>query len=56
MFIAKKLTRMSFPQIGRAFGGKHHTTVMHSVSKVEETMDQDAEFRRVVQGLMEALR
>jgi chromosomal replication initiator protein len=56
MYLAKKLTGMSFPQIGKAFGGKHHTTVMHSVNKVEETMEADAAFRRTVQGLLEALR
>jgi chromosomal replication initiator protein len=56
MYLAKKLTALSFPQIGKAFGGKHHTTVMHSVSKVEETMDDDAAFRRNVQGLIDALR
>ncbi len=56
MYLAKKLTGMSFPQIGKAFGGKHHTTVMHSVNKVEETMEADPAFRRTVQGLLEALR
>jgi chromosomal replication initiator protein len=56
MYLAKKLTGMSFPQIGRAFGGKHHTTVMHSVSKVEETMEHDQDYRRQVHDLMESLR
>ena len=34
MYLCKKLTRHSFPEIGREFGGKHHTTVMHSVDKI----------------------
>ena len=34
MFITKELTQASLPEIGRAFGGKHHTTVIHSVDKI----------------------
>lgn len=56
MYLSKKVTKASFPQIGRAFGGKHHTTVMHSVSKVEESYERDSDFRRTIQGLMESLR
>ena len=35
MYLCKRLTQASFPEIGREFGGKHHTTVMHSVDKIE---------------------
>ena len=35
MYLVKELTPASLPEIGRAFGGKHHTTVLHSVQKIE---------------------
>ena len=36
MYLVKELTDASLPEIGRAFGGKHHTTVIHSINKIEE--------------------
>ena len=36
MYLAKHLTEASLPEIGRQFGGKHHTTVLHSVDKIDE--------------------
>lgn len=44
MYLAKKLTTKSLPDIGRKFGGKDHTTVMHAVKRVEELCGLDAEF------------
>ena len=41
MYLVKELTQASLPEIGRAFGGKHHTTVLHSVSKIEELRQRD---------------
>lgn len=41
MFLCKQLTTRSFPEIGRAFGGRDHTTVIHAVKKVEELMRSD---------------
>ena len=35
MYLCKTLNKHSFPEIGREFGGKHHTTVIHSVDKIE---------------------
>ena len=37
MFLVKELTTASLPEIGRAFGGKHHTTVIHSINKIEQS-------------------
>ncbi len=55
MYICKKLTRHSFPEIGREFGGKHHTTVMHSVDKVETQIITDRVFHRIVTELIDSL-
>ncbi len=57
MYLAKQLTTRSLPEIGRRFGGRDHTTVMHAVRKVEELVTQDAAFaedlellKRMLQG------
>ncbi len=42
MYLAKNLTSMSYPEIGKRFGNRDHTTIMHAVRKVEELMEQDA--------------
>ena len=54
MYLCKTLTKMSYPEIGRLFGGKHHTTVMHSVEKVARLMASDAHFATIVNGLRQA--
>ena len=41
MYLVKELTQASLPEIGRYFGGKHHTTVLHSVQKIEELRQRD---------------
>ncbi len=55
MYLCKKLTKHSFPEIGREFGGKHHTTVIHSVEKIEALVKSDQNFHRVVNELMDNL-
>ena len=42
MYLAKNLTSMSYPEIGKRFGNRDHTTIMHAVRKIEELMEQDA--------------
>ena len=44
MYLAKQLTARSLPEIGRKFGGRDHTTVMHAVKKIEELRNMDAGF------------
>ena len=56
MFLCKQLTNHSLPEIGRAFGGKHHSTVIHSVRKVEYDCEKDEATQQVVQTLLEALQ
>jgi chromosomal replication initiator protein len=55
MFLAKQLTGASLPEIGRAFGGKHHTTVLHSVSKIERLRKTDKELAQRLSKLTDAL-
>ncbi len=55
MYLCKRLTKHSFPEIGRAFGGKHHTTVMHSVEKIDSLIKDDRNFHRVVSELIDNL-
>jgi len=55
MYLCKRLTKHSFPEIGREFGGKHHTTVIHSVEKIESVIRDDRNFHRVVSELIDNL-
>jgi len=55
MYLCKRLTKHSFPEIGREFGGKHHTTVIHSVEKIEALILRDQNFHRVVSDLIDNL-
>jgi chromosomal replication initiator protein len=55
MYLAKHLTEASLPEIGRQFGGKHHTTVLHSVDKIEEVRKNDKDLNRLLNKLTEQL-
>src|SRR5271163_1898178 len=55
MYLAKHLTEASLPEIGRQFGGKHHTTVLHSVEKIEELRKTDKDLNRLINKLTEQL-
>jgi chromosomal replication initiator protein len=55
MYLAKQLTQRSLPDIGRRFGGRDHTTVMHAVSRVGELMSRDAGFAEDVELLRKML-
>ncbi|HBH26192.1 MAG TPA: chromosomal replication initiator protein DnaA [Rhodospirillaceae bacterium] len=55
MYLAKQLTPRSLPEIGRKFGGRDHTTVMHAVRKIEELMEADAQIAQDVDLLRRAL-
>jgi chromosomal replication initiator protein len=56
MYLCKHLTKHSYPEIGRAFGGKHHTTVMHSVEKIEALVATDETLQRLISELSESLQ
>jgi len=55
MYLAKQLTEASLPEIGRQFGNKHHTTVMHSIAKIDEQRRTDKDLHRTVNKLQEQL-
>jgi len=55
MYLAKHLTDASLPEIGRQFGGKHHTTVLHSVDKIDTQRKTDKDLNRVLNKLTESL-
>jgi chromosomal replication initiator protein len=48
MYLAKELTNASLPEIGKKFGGKHHTTVIHSVRKIDKMRTDDPEFNKQI--------
>ncbi|HAR35388.1 MAG TPA: chromosomal replication initiator protein DnaA, partial [Acidobacteria bacterium] len=56
MFLAKELTDNSLPEIGKKFGGKHHTTVLHSIRKIEKLREHDPEFNREINSLINLLK
>ena len=54
MFLCKSLTHASLPEIGRSFGGKHHSTVIHSIRKVNEMRKKDGDFNSLIGNFLEA--
>ncbi len=56
MYLVKELTHASLPEIGRYFGGKHHTTVLHSVQKIEEQRQRDEVLNNVIHTLTDSLQ
>ena len=55
MYLAKQMTEASLPEIGRQFGNKHHTTVMHSIAKIDELRREDKDLQRTLNKLQEQL-
>jgi chromosomal replication initiator protein len=56
MYLIKEITPASLPEIGRAFGGKHHTTVLHSIHKIEKLRHKDAELNKIIHSLIDSLQ
>jgi chromosomal replication initiator protein len=52
MYLCKGLTKASLPEIGKKFGGKHHTTVIHSIKKIEKMHNEDPEFNKELNNLI----
>jgi chromosomal replication initiator protein len=56
MYLTKTLTHASLPEIGKGFGGKHHSTVIHSVRKIDGLRKRDADFDRLINSFVQAFR
>lgn len=54
MYLAKELTAASLPELGRAFGGKHHTTVLHAIRKVDQQRRTDPDLNRLIHSLIDS--
>ncbi len=55
MYLMKDLTQASLPEIGRVFGGKHHTTVLHSVQKIDRLRHTDTDLNRLIHSLIDSI-
>ncbi len=56
MYLCKSLTNASLPEIGRSFGGKHHSTVIHSIKKIEALRQRDGNFNTLIHTFLESFR
>ena len=56
MYLCKSLTNASLPEIGRSFGGKHHSTVIHSIRKVDDLRKKDSVFNTLIHNFLEGFR
>ena len=54
MYLVKQLTSASLPEIGRQFGGKHHTTVLHSINKIDALRRTDKDLNRTINRLLDS--
>jgi chromosomal replication initiator protein len=54
MFLVKQLTAASLPEIGKQFGGKHHTTVLHSINKIDLLRQTDKDLNKTINRLMDS--
>jgi chromosomal replication initiator protein len=56
MYLCKSLTHASLPEIGRSFGGKHHSTVIHSIRKVDDLRKRDGDFNSLIGNFLQGFR
>ncbi len=56
MYLSKELTKCSLPEIGKKFGGKHHTTVIHSIRKIDKLRRDDPEFDKEINSLISSIQ
>jgi chromosomal replication initiator protein len=55
MYLSRQLTHASLSEVGRAFGGKDHTTVLHAVDKIQALLQEDPKLRKQVDGLIQGI-
>jgi chromosomal replication initiator protein len=56
MYLTKSLTGASLPEIGKLFGGKHHSTVIHSVRKIDLMRKRDPDFDRLINSFLQTFK
>jgi len=56
MYISRKMTSSSFPEIGNKFGGKDHSTIIHAMKKIEQKMEEDVQLKNTIERLIENMR
>ncbi len=56
MYLARQMTKLSLPEIGQAFGGKDHTTVLHSCKKIEQDISMDQDLKNIIEKLTANLK
>ncbi len=56
MYLCKNLTHASLPEIGRCFGGKHHSTVIHSIRKIDDLRKRDGSFNTLITNFLESFK
>jgi len=56
IYLAKELTPMSLPEIGQAFGGKHHTTVLHSIMKIDRLRHEDQDLNNLLHRVIDSIQ
>lgn len=56
MYLVKELTQASLPEIGRAFGGKHHTTVIHSINKIADQKSRDPDLNKLINSIIDSFQ
>ncbi len=56
MYLSRKLTNASLLEIGEKFGGKDHSTVLHSIKKVEEMISKEVSFKEMVENLQSRIK
>ncbi len=56
MYLARQLTHASLAEVGRAFGGKDHTTVLHAVDKIQALLQEDPKLKKTIDGLIQGIQ
>jgi len=56
MYLSRKLTEASLLEIGEKFGGKDHSTVLHSIKKVEEKISKESAFKEIIENLQSRIK
>jgi chromosomal replication initiator protein len=55
IYLAKKLTSLSLPEVGRRFGGRDHTTILHSIRKIEYMVTKDADLAAMIERIKDVI-